>query len=83
MTSPLSGTSSNENESDASWRATTSVRSRQRPSVKNSHVWSRLIVVSASPVIAAVWVFTKARYDAGPDPPGQLPLVRQLGPGAR
>ena len=53
-------------ESDANWRATTSVRSRQRPNVKKSQVWSRLIVVSASPVMAAIWVLMNARYDAGP-----------------
>ena len=59
MTRPLSKTSSKATV--ASWRATTSVRSRHRPSVKNSHVWSRLIMVSARPIMPAHWVLTKDR----------------------
>ena len=59
MTRPLSNTSSNATV--ASWRATTSVRSRQRPRVKKSQVWSRLIMVSARPIMPAHWVLTKER----------------------
>ena len=59
MTRPLSKTSSKATV--ASCRATTSVRSRQRPSVKKSQVWSRLIIVSARPVMPAHWVLTKER----------------------
>ena len=59
MTRPLSKTWSNSTV--ANWRATTSVASRHRPSVKNNQVWSRLIMVSAKPVIPATWVLTNER----------------------
>ncbi len=34
--------------------------------MKKSHVWSRLIMVSASPIMPAHWVLTKDRWEAGP-----------------
>src|SRR6266849_184350 len=63
----------------ASWRVMTSARSSARPRVRNSQSSSRLIVVSARPVMAAVRVRTRV---SSRDSPATLPGCLRRQPGS-